>query len=301
MITKTRKYASVTDFINASSDFDQINFSLIINECTAVTKKQSDISINDTCFYCNFCYFGNLKSAYQKKLEEIKLEYPSSKFFRGEMVKLPFARIFVNTPKNKNLATFTSYYETNRIQPWATAILQNCSNHPTITALEIPIQNDNTDRDGRIDIGAKFNTTHLFLEAKTTLQDAMNDERFVEQYEKYIHTIGQCLSRDNFVLLLLIGGEEQSLHPPNNVHNLVDVGNLTKRFYQLVQTGNNRIPFISAAALWALSIRYIEDPTFNMINLIHKTFSDLSVFGLLTSGKVIKNGSQFKVQNIENW
>ncbi len=297
-ITTTRKYTSIINFINKSSSFIQENFSLVMSECNAVEKVDSNFNINDTCFYCNYCYFGSLTPAYKQKFKEIKEQYYSSIFFKGKKIELPFARNFIATPRNKNLDTFTSFNETRRIQPWATALFQNCSNQNTITAIEIPVQNREFDRDGRIDIGATSHDFFLFIEAKTTLQDAMNDERFVEQYEKYIQTITEYLQLKSFVLLLLIGGEEKELYPQGSAYNPFGVGDLTKRFYNLLENNGNRIPFISASALWALSIKFMEDPSFNMVKFIHNLFLDKNTFGLLTSGAVVKSNNQFDLFDV---
>ncbi len=298
MIATTRKYTSVESFILDDTKYRSENFSLIMNVCNAVKQKEAFFDIDNKCFYCNFCYFNELLPSYKEKFEDIKTKYPSTRFFKEEMIDLPNSKFFIDNLQNKNLYTFTSIEETKRIQLWATALLTNCSSEEVITAIEIPASNEFFDRNGRIDIGAKSRERFLFIEAKTTLSDAMSDERFVEQHSKYSPTIKKHLLTEDFTLLILIGGMENVLHPPGSMYNQVDIGNLTKRFYKLIGEASNRIPFISAPALWALSVKYMENKSFDMVAFLNNLFSDENVYGLLTSGKIIKVGDEYKVVSV---
>ena len=299
MISITRKYSSVEDFILNSDKYRIEKFSLVMNVCSAVKEQDSEYVIDNTCFYCNYCNFGNLIGAYQKKFNEIRNEFPSSIFFNKQIITLPSSKFFINNRKNKDLYTFTSIEETKRIQLWATSILANSSNQDVVTAIEIPAPNELFDRNGRIDIGAKSKDNFLFIETKTTLQDAMNDERFVEQHSKYAPTIQKLLPLNKFSLFILIGGREIELHPPGSIYNQTDIGDLSKRFYKLVGNNSNRIPFISAAALWGLSIKFMEDKSFDMIEFLNSLFMDKNTYGLVSSGKIIKTKDGFEVEKIK--
>lgn len=298
MIATTRKYASVENFILDNANYRNEKFSLIMNVCNAVKQEGAFFNIDNKCFYCNFCYFDELLPSYREKFEDIKTKYPSISFFKEEMINLPNSKFFIENPQNMNLYTFTSIEETKRIQLWATALLTNCSSEEVITAIEIPAPNELFDRNGRIDIGAKSREKFMFIEAKTTLSDAMVDERFVEQHSKYSPTIKKYLLPDDFTLLILIGGREDILHPPGSVYNKVDIGNLSNRFYKLIGDSPDKIPFISAPALWALSVKYMEDKSFDIITFLDNLFSEKNVYGLLTSGKIVKAGDEYKVVNI---
>ena len=298
MISTTRKYKSVEDFILGKKNYRKEKFSLVMNVCSAVEHVNSTFSIDDTCFYCNYCHHGDLKNVYKGKLDEIRSEFKSMMFFKKEMIVLPNSKFFITNPDNKNLYSFTSIEETKRIQLWATSILTNCSSDDIVSSIEIPAPNELFDRSGRIDIGVESFGDFLFIEAKTTLADAMSDERFVEQHAKYIPTIAKYLAPENYTLLILIGGNEQVLHPSGSKYNETDVGNLTKRFYKLIDDASNRIPFISAAALWALSLKNIEDPTFNIVEFLNGVFSNKNIYGLLTSGVVVKIGDRYEISEI---
>jgi len=293
---KTRKYDTVSDFILKSCKYRNENISLVMEVCKAV---KQDGSINNKCFYCNFCYFTDLITTYSAKFEEIKINFASNTFFKNKIITVPNAKFYLNSPQNKNLYTFTSIEETQRIQVWATALLSSNSKTDVTTSIEIPVPSELSDRNGRIDIGAESNGKYLFIETKTKLSDAMSDERFVEQHAKYRPVIANYLNPKDFALLILIGGSEEVLYPPGHIHDHSDIGDLSKRFYKHIDGSSDRIPFISAPALWALSIKYMENNAFDIIKFLIDLFSDDHVLGLLSSGKVMKINQEYKIIEVE--
>ena len=48
----------------------------------------------------------------------------------------------------------------------------------------------------------------------------------------------------------------------------------------------------------ALSVKYMEDKSFDIITFLDNLFSEKNVYGLLTSGKIVKAGDEYKVVNI---
>lgn len=298
MIYKTNKYKSIRDFILRSNDYKVFEYSLPIQTCNAISQS---FEINNSCFYCNFCAFGEIEEQYREKLQDISPMYDIYNFFKGNPIKLPNARFYAKNPINKNLETYTSIEETKRIQLWSTAILSHCTQYETISSIEIPAPNESFDRDGRIDIGIIESNILLFVETKTTLADAMADERFVEQHSKYTPVIEETIAtNDEYLLCILIGGKETDLYPPNNPFCSGKVGNLSKRFYKLLKSNERRIPFVSANALWLLSLKYLEDNTFSVNKFLLETFKDSNCFGLTTAGKIIKTeNNNFIIEKID--
>ncbi len=129
----------------------------------------------------------------------------------------------------------------------------------------------------------------LFVEAKTTLSDAMADERFVEQFTKYTPAIERNLFLDTskYSLLLLIGGRETDIYPETNRNCTGKTGNLSSRFYNLVLQSETKIPFITATALWLLSIHYLSNNNFSVNQFLIQLFSDNNCYGLVSAGKII--------------
>ncbi len=292
----TKKYSSLRNFIfNCTARNEEFNLSLV---CKAVSLQNSEVLIDNSCFYCNYCYFGDLLSAYSIKFDEIKHDYPSSVFFNKQLVKLPNSRIFLDNPNNKNLYTFTSIEETKRIQLWAVSILSNFTNQKVMTAMEIPVYIESFDRTGRIYIGARSGDKYVFIETKTTLRDLMKDERFVEQYLNYLSSISNVLTSNKFILFVLIGGSEAELYPPDSENNLEDIGELSERFYKLIANNGSRIPFVSVAAFWALSIKFMENKNFNIIAFLNDLFKIDNVYGLVSGGIIVKGPAGFQVNTI---
>ena len=296
MIYNTRKYLSVKDFIISSKNFSTISYSLPMQTCMGI---QSNYTINDECFYCNFCAFDKLREKYYEKLKDIIFNYNFNNFFNESPIKLSNSKFYINNLNNKNIETFTSIEETKRIQLWCTAILSHCTKNKCISAIEIPAFNESFDRDGRIDIGIKENNKYLFIETKTTLKEAMMDERFVEQHSKYTTSITECLNplTDTYCLCIIIGGKETDLYPKNNIHCTgYNIGNTCDRFYELISNNDTKIPFISARAIWALSLYYLYNNDFSINEFLLNMFEEENCYGLVSAGKIVYNNESQKFE-----
>ena len=125
---------------------------------------------------------------------------------------------------------------------------------------------------------------------KTVLDDALNDERFVEQFSKYNDAIKNSNFNGDYLLCISIGGDEKNLLPPGFLEE--DTGNKRSRLYTLLYNEGNRIPLISAAAIWCLSTLYIKEKVDDISTKLIQLFNDQSNIALLSCG-IIKyiNGS----------
>src|SRR5690625_7545852 len=95
------------------------------------------------------------------------------------------------------------------------------------------------------------------LENKINLEETLNDERFISQFEKYTGVINDAVSEKNipFDLLLMIGGEETDLLFSEHPKCTSNVGNMSERFYDFLLDYD--INFIYAYALWLMFLVFL--------------------------------------------
>ena len=192
----------------------------------------------------------------------------------------------------KNLELFTGVDETTNIQPWAAGLVNNVCTKANRISMEVPIFNMDYDRNGRLDICSITDSHLITMESKISLDDALKDERFIEQSYKYNSEIKKSTS--NYLYLTLFGGKETDLFPASSPYCSGKVGNKTERFYSIVK--DNNIPFISATALWCMCCKYIcEGDTFAWDTFLVDLFSDEHCIGLLSAGKVINNNGDISI------
>lgn len=280
------KYRNLETFLNPSHlNTSKELFSIpLSNNCKGLEEKDGDISFTSKCFKCNFCAFGDLKDKYK---EFTNSSIDDSYFFKGALINLPNTTK-LNNPIN-NLEVLTEKGERSRIQKWEMGILKNILGDNFKTSEEIPIPSDSNDRPGRVDIGIyNKNNEVVLVETKTTLEDALNDERFVDQFHKYHNAISMSEFDGKSLLCLSIGGKESDLLPPS-IDGILDTGFKKTRLYQLLQNEGSRIPLISAAAFWCLSTMYINGNLSNVTELLFDVFSNNSNIALLSGGIVRLN------------
>ncbi|MCT6849468.1 hypothetical protein HMPREF3058_08205 [Staphylococcus sp. HMSC068G11] len=282
------KYKNITDFLNPNKIVNKsIPFSIPVSgKCKGVIEKNGELQFTSKCFLCNFCAFGELSKEYKEKINNL---YSNYNFFEKKLADLPVVSSFTN-PIN-SLQTFTEIEERQRIQKWEMGILKNILGDNFKTSEEIPAPSDITDRPGRVDVGIYNKKNEVVLiETKTTLDDALNDERFVEQFSKYNDAIKNSNFNGDYLLCISIGGDEKNLLPPGFLEE--DTGNKRSRLYTLLYNEGNRIPLISAAAIWCLSTLYIKEKVDDISTKLIQLFNDQSNIALLSCG-IIKyiNGS----------
>lgn len=292
MIYEYYKYKSIKDFISGRHGKNNlIQYSLPFGNCRGISTNSDDSLIfNSKCFNCNFCAFGELSSLYHTPM------FPTiNSFFSGEIIEIPSAKLIMNNPY-KHFNVFTSEQETKNIQPWVAGILGNICSTPNRVGMEIPAHNELFDRNGRIDVGIYTNSYTILIETKTTLEDALSDERFVEQHAKYSPCINELLNKENYLLAIVIGGAETDLLPQTDSRCTSSVGNKSNRFFRLLTEYN--IPVISANALWCLSHIKINTPSFSVENFLQNIFKDSSCIGLLSAGKLVFKNNDIQIEGI---
>ncbi len=295
MIYEYYKYKDVSSFINHHNKKGSIiQYSLPYGNCKGLSYQNSDFSFNNKCFYCNFCAFGQISDMYSQIYSNKGISLYT--FFNGSLATLPNAILLLGN-KLGNLEQFTSTDERNNIQLWVAALFSNTCKPPCNVSMEIPADNPLFKRNGRIDVGTYNNSFSLMIETKTTLEDAMKDERFVEQHSKYAPCIEKSLSKDQYLLAIAFGGKETDLLPETHPQCTSTIGGRSSHFYQLII--KYKIPFISAAAIWGLACMHINDPSFYSDDFLQCVFSDPNCIGLLSAGKVCYENGRVTIKSID--
>ncbi len=288
MIYKYRKYKNIDDFVHNKPKSKADEEFTILDKCNGLDLFDTSVKITNKCFSCLFCYFSNQEI--QKKFKDFwgydLISTYSENAFNGNPIDLPKSKQILKNPFY-NLASFTETNETENIQPWATGLLHNCCSKDNRISMEVPVFNPGYDRNGRLDICSITDDYLIVMESKTTLDDALADERFVEQRYKYISEIEK--STNKYVYLTLFGGKETDLYPSNSMYCTSQVGQKSERFYKLIR--DNNIKFLSADALWLLVCKFINSGSdFAWDNYLIELFSKPENIGLVSAG-IIKNNS----------
>lgn len=295
MIYKYNKYDSINNFINMIPSKNICNEYTILNKCNGFNFENNKFT--DNCFACLFCIFSNrINEEFYKYWDYDVISKSADNMFNGIPITPPSAKNIINC-KYKSIEYFTSVDETSNIQPWIAGILQNICSTECRIGLEIPIFNDKYDRNGRLDICAINNAKKmLIVETKTTLDDALKDERFIEQQKKYTDEVNKF--SNDYIYLTAFGGKETDLFPIDSKYCTGMIGNKTLRFYNLVKEKN--IHFISANAIWGIGCNYLKyGKQYSWDNFIENIFKDEHCVGLLSAGKIIKRDFKYYIEVIK--
>lgn len=290
MLYDYKKYKDIEAFVNNVPKSKATEKYTILFKCNGIDNPTTTPTINANCFGCLFCLFENkqLQDSFRQHWGENAIAQWAELAFKGTPVRMPTAKKALKA-KYRNLETFTAVDETTNIQPWAVGIVNHACSKPNRVSMEVPVFNDAYSRNGRLDICSITDEWLVTMESKTTLDDALGDERFVEQHEKYTVEIEKATQK--YVYLTLVGGKETDVFPVGNPHCTGAIGDKAKRFYQIIV--ENNIQFITANALWCIACKYItHGAAFAWDNFITEVFSEPECVGLLSAGKVIyKNGT----------
>lgn len=294
MIYKYKKYKDIEAFIKniPKNQIDQ-NFT-ILHKCNGLDTSACEFT--GRCFGCLFCILNNekLKNKFVEYWGDDIIADTAKKAFSENKINIPIAKKQIKNPI-KSLEAFTSVDETSNIQPWAAGILNCICSVPNRISMEVPVFHPDYNRNGRLDICSITNDKLIIMESKTTLDDALSDERFVEQHKKYTEVIENHTSK--YVYITLIGGLETDLFPTSSPYCTGKTGNKTERFYNL--SANNGIKFISANALWALACKYyVSGSDYCWDTFLYSLFEEESTVGLLSLGKVIRNGNDYIISSL---
>lgn len=284
MIYKFRKYKDIDSFVKNVSKTKKDEDYTILFKCNGFDCGKNEFT--PKCFGCLFCIFEN-DSMFQKFNDFWGADFISeySKIsFGGKPVQLPNAKQAMKNPI-KNLEQFTGIDETTNIQPWASGLVNHMCTKPNRIGMEVPVFNLDYDRNGRLDVCSMTDSELLTMESKISLDDALKDERFIEQSYKYTSEIEKSTS--NYTYLTLFGGKETDLFPTSSPFCTGKIGGKTERFYSMIM--DNGIKFISATALWCLCCKFIsEGNAYAWDNFIADVFADDLCIGLISAG-IVKN------------
>lgn len=302
MIYKRHKYKDIYDFValNPKSKVEQEY--TILFKCNGLDEVSKGIySFNNKCFGCLFCLINNndLTESFYKHFSYKVLDEKINALFKGNIITPLNAHTALKN-QYKNLEYFTKVAETENIQPWAAGILNSTCSKVCRIGMEINVPNEEYDRDGRLDICAITDNYLLVIESKVSLEEALKDERFIEQNYKYLSEIAKASSTRtlDYDLIILIGGKETDLLPPDHPQCSSIIGAQSLRFYKILD--DYGIRFISANALWGLALKYLRHGNkYAWDIIIPNIFKDDSCVGFTTAGKIVKSKAGLSILEID--
>lgn len=230
----------------------------------------------------------------QSIIEKVK------QFFKGKKIDVP--ALFSLEQKCSSLEQFTSTKETSHLIPWAICMLQTlCDDQDARFANELHIETIENPRDARVDICAKNYNEVVIVESKVSLSKLLAEDRYRIQLPLYKKE-GERITIDynesanediSTTVLLLVGGKESDLFPPDHQECTSRTGNQAATFYQ--HLSDHRIQFVSANALWALCWHKICLDKADLWNYVLKNiFRDSQEnLGLLTAG-IVKRQDRYR-------
>ena len=296
MIYNFKKYKNIDDFVNERAKSKKNEQFTIIHKCQGAKVDGWACDFNYNCFGCLFCalYSDECLQAFKDFRGYNFIKDASEAAFKLKPIASPKTIQGLKHPYG-SLEKFTGIDETTNIQPWAAGLLGVMSSEESRVSMEIPVFNTDYDRNGRLDIGVMAGDKFLAIEAKISLDDALKDERFIEQNVKYTVEIEK--STQNYTYLTLFGGKETDLFPPSSEYSTGVIGDKSKRFYEMID--KNGIQFITANALWCLCCRYLEKGvSYCWDNMILDIFSSPKCIGLCSAGKIIKDDNGYSIEEV---
>ena len=293
-------YKNVEAFLDRASQQAKKNVSVILSiGCIEFDRTQKEITINKSnCVTCGSCvslcpgarisFDSNLKaepscSAYplrpRSEIERLK----------DRAINLSFERLESAFGNYDSLEDYTSVNETKNISVWGATLLKSAFSSNSEVGLEIPLTIQGRDRDGRLDICVVTEGALIVFESKVNLKKMLAEGRYISQilaYEEELETLGV---RERFGVepykLLLIGGDETDLLPPEHPRCTGKIGRLSEIFYEAAI--KHRIKFISARGLLSLSIQKLLNPAGDSLKVIRELDNE-DTLGIL-AGKLVKN------------
>lgn len=285
MIYEYKKYKGIKEFYENKPVSNLSKKFTIVNKCLGCLVENGKIVMNDHCFGCLFCLanLDDFRCGIENSMELGFVYNAANEAFKAVPIKPKVQQKGLRHPYT-SLEKFTAVDETTNIQPWAAGILSVLSTPKSRISLEVPVFNYDYDRNGRLDICAMVNGKLLIVESKTTLEDALSDERFIEQHVKYTEVINNIT--DNYLYLTLIGGRETDLYPSDSPFCTGTIGNMAQRFHKMLV--DNKIQIITANALWCLCCKYLTaGEEYSWDNYLSNIFKDSKCIGLLSAGKLM--------------
>lgn len=189
--------------------------------------------------------------------------------------------------------------ETSNIAVWgANAMKYLSSSLEPRVALEVGVNIENRDRNGRLDISL-LNTrdNYLFVaETKVDFEKMMSEGRYESQMIAYeSELMRSCPAKLKRAKFLLIGGDESDLLPPG--HPNCTTGNRSLDFYDVLNSDG--LFFFSANAMLALGLMklFVSYDNYNLENLLN-IINSKDYVGLLSCGVVTSRGDILPLSDI---
>lgn len=311
VVLRVSKYSYLNNFINDKKGKN--------NDCSVALKIDciefhgDHINIkNDNCINCMFCVFGcpgnkiEIKSDFSLKAmcSNFRIDYDDKlgttvldSLFNGSFIELPSIRLKQFKIKYQSFQEFTEKDETTNISVWGANMLKYLSKGESpVLGLEVGMMISSRDRGGRLDICLLNNNLLFVAEAKVSFDKMMNENRYSSQLLAYEEEL-QYATKDTNIShfkFLLIGGPESDLLPQSHPNCTSKVGNRASMFYENII--GNKFYFISANALLALSLlKLFKGDNYSLENVYTKIFSTNAI-GLLSSGLIVNNNGNIKIQ-----
>jgi len=316
-IPKNKKFLNFLN--NTSSNYEE--WQTCHKDIQALEVTDVNININSKkCIGCLNCIISNPSSIIMNdntKKDLMKLLFETTtniqdlvndtkNLFANNRIELPLYDKF-----ERNFNGFEEYTTTNEVEHialWAVSVLKFLSSKANSRiGREIEIFKSENPRDGRLDICVLSNSEVLVVEAKTDFKSLLSENRYRQQIPSYFQECKKIVDEYNkdtnsklkLLVLLLIGGKETDLYPPNHSDCTSTVGNQASSFYD--ELTKNNIKFVSANSLWILCLNAIlSNKKICWDLLFPKLFSQEDSIGLVSSGLVVKKASKFSVEPISD-
>ena len=302
------KYKNINAFLSNEDSTQSKKESLPLQlDCIKFDRKVESMNIlTSNCIGCTACLVlcpGNKINITKGLIAESSC---SNTFSRTSQEVEIITNNFINftgtrlESKNTNYSSFeefTSVNETSNISIWAGIMLQFIFGDRAKLGLEINFPIKGRDRDGRLDICVIDDETILLIESKISLTKLISEKRYVAQILSYEEEMKELLANQNknfnFIKLLLIGGDETDLLPPDHELCTSKVGNLGMIFYgSLMKTG---IQFISSRALLSLAMKKIINKNDDINAVLIGIFSNSKNIGLVSNLIVEADDNKFNL------
>ncbi len=308
--TKMYKNSGITDFVEDHRHKSGLKTYCLPDTIGGCLTRDSDpehrFSVNDErCINCMACVMGcpgnkisinnsihPLEFCQEMNEEEFSMfkDTVATELLNGSFIKLPPVQAGRLKVPYRRFEDFTKVKETENIALWTAIAMKylSKSTSPRI-ALEVGIQKNHADRDGRLDVSL-LNTEdgYLFVaETKVSFEKMMQEGRYESQMRSY--EIG-LQSIDNYgfnrTKFLVVGGQESDL-----LHSSMPCstsGGNSDLFYNVLR--ENNLFYASANGLLALALKkmFISAERYSLES-IYDHITCGKYFGLLSCGFITKD------------
>ena len=302
------KYKNINTFLSNEESTQSKRESLPLQlDCIKFDKKNESMNIlSSNCIGCTACLVlcpGNKINITKGLIAESSCSNTFSRtpqeieILTNNFINFTGTRLNSRNIHYSSFEEFTSINETSNISIWAGIMLKFIFGDAAKLGLEINFPIKGRDRDGRLDICIINDETILLIESKISLTKLMSENRYVAQILSYEEEMKELLANQNknfnFIKLLLIGGDETDLLPPDHELCSSKVGNLGKTFYSnIIKSG---IQFISSRALLSLAMKKIINKNDDIKKILIDIFSNSRNIGLVSNLIIEADNKKFNL------